>query len=90
MVRSLREEVANFSMVHNQMLERSNMKVCVCMLINVLRVYVDGSKKKEYAKARFADALRCNGENPNNVESVFLPPFPSLCAIFDNVGYIRA
>ena len=30
-VRSLREEVANFSMVHNQMLERSNMKVCfVC------------------------------------------------------------
>lgn len=27
MVRSLREEVANFGMVHTQMLERSNMKV---------------------------------------------------------------
>lgn len=28
-VRSLREEVANFSVVHAQMLERSNMKVCI-------------------------------------------------------------
>ncbi|CAB1097571.1 unnamed protein product [Ectocarpus sp. CCAP 1310/34] len=74
-VRSLREEVANFSTVHTQMLERSNMKMEMLHYSNKVQELKGSQKatdeKKDRNKEKYAQASQALRDQTNQLMSIF-------------------
>eukprot|EP00903_Cladosiphon_okamuranus_P006178 g6075.t1 len=74
-VRSLREEVANFSTVHNQMLDRSNLKIEMLHYSNKVQELKGSQKatdeKKDRNKEKYAQASQALRDQTNQLMSTF-------------------